>query len=118
MPPPLPRPPAAVNRFAADDQQSLRLPCVTGRTEPVDGHHRLLADDPGVVAARQAGDITGPAMNSVPSSIRIASRPLTWYWKCGAWRLTAAGASDRLHIRGPAPSRLEHQPPDLPAADL
>src|ERR1019366_5007551 len=29
----------------------------------------------------------GPAVNSVPSSIRIASRPLTWYWKCGASQL-------------------------------
>src|ERR687888_2031311 len=30
----------------------------------------------------------GPATNSVPSSIRIASWPLTWYWKCGAWQLS------------------------------
>src|SRR3954451_9762735 len=29
----------------------------------------------------------GSATNSVPSSMRIASRPLTWYWKCGASQL-------------------------------
>src|SRR5215469_106497 len=29
----------------------------------------------------------GPAMNSAPSSIRIASCPLTWYWKWGASQL-------------------------------
>ena len=39
---------------------------------------------PGIVAARQRGYVPGPAINSAPSSIRIASRPLTWYWKCGA----------------------------------
>src|SRR3954452_12997361 len=35
-------------------------------------------------------DVTspGPAMNSVPSSMRIARRPLTWYWKCGASQLS------------------------------
>ena len=26
-------------------------------------------------------------MSSVPSSIRMARRPLTWYWKCGASQL-------------------------------
>ena len=39
---------------------------------------------PGIVAAGQRGYVPGPAINSAPSSIRIASRPLTWYWKCGA----------------------------------
>src|ERR671931_763660 len=29
----------------------------------------------------------GPATNSVPSSMRIASWPLRWYWKCGASQL-------------------------------
>src|SRR5581483_6663086 len=34
-------------------------------------------------------DVTspGPAMNSAPSSMRIARRPLTWYRKCNAPRL-------------------------------
>ncbi len=32
----------------------------------------------------------GPATISVPSSIRIASRPLTWYWKCGASQLSVS----------------------------
>jgi hypothetical protein len=30
----------------------------------------------------------GRAIISVPSSIRMASSPATWYWKCGAWQLS------------------------------
>ena len=58
----------------------------------------------------------GPATNSVPSSMRIASRPLTWYWKCGASQLSVP--RDRLDVVRPAPAGLEDEPADLAAADL
>ena len=60
---------------------------VVAGAEPVDDDRGLVAHDPGVVAAGQRGDVARPATNSVPSSMRIASRPLTWYWKCGASQL-------------------------------
>src|SRR5579862_1501047 len=34
-------------------------------------------------------------MNSVPSSMRIASRPVTWYWKCGARQLSVPAIGRR-----------------------
>src|SRR5271166_2403792 len=110
--------PAAARRSEPSrrDQQPLRLPCVTARAEPVDSHHGLLADDPGVVAARQGGDVTG-AGNELSAVVHPDRQPAADV-VLEMRRLAASGARYRLHVLGPAPPRLKHQPPDLPAGDL
>jgi hypothetical protein len=50
---------------------------VIARTGPVDGDRGFLADHPGVVPAWQRGDIARPTVNSVPSSVKVASVPPT-----------------------------------------
>src|SRR5216684_5799424 len=92
---------------------ALRLSCVVARAEPVDGHHRLVADDPGVMAARQGGDVAraGDELRAVVHPDRQPAADVVLEVRCR----TAVGAGDRLHVAGPAPSGLEHQPPDLAA---
>src|SRR4051794_37788210 len=62
------------------------------------------------------------AISSVPSSIRIASSPLTWYWKWGASQLSVPaigftsfdqrqpGSSTRRPISAPPISRISARP--------
>ena len=55
-------------------------------------------------------------MNSVPSSIRIARWPLTWYWKCGASQLSVLAIGfTSFDQRQPG---CEDEAADLAAADL
>src|SRR3954467_12173302 len=66
----------------------------------------------------------GSATISVPSSILIASRPETWYWKWGASQLAvlASGLTSfdqrQPGSSTPAPAGPEPQAAPLPAADL
>src|SRR5215212_8428597 len=63
-------------------------------------------------------DVTspGPATNSWPSSMLIASCPLRWYWKCGATQLSvlAIGLTSFDHLHpGSNTSRPISAPPTL-----
>src|SRR5918912_464732 len=83
---------------------------------PVDDHDRLVAEDPGVVAARQRRDVTGAGdkLGAVVHPDRQPSRDVV----LEVGRLAAVGTRDRLDVVRPAPARLQNQPPDLAAADL
>jgi hypothetical protein len=48
-------------------------------------------------------------MNSVPSSILIANRPLRWYWKCGASQLSVLASG----LTSFDQRQLEDEPSDL-----
>src|SRR5579859_1219138 len=95
--------------------QFLGPPRVAACAEPVDGHHGLLADDPGVVAARKGGDVTraGDELRAVVHPDRRPAADVVLEVR----RLAAVGAGDRLHVLRPPPPRFEHQRPDLTAAD-
>ena len=58
----------------------------------------------------------GPATNSLPSSMRIASTSAHVVLEMG--REAAFGIGDWLHVVGPAPARLEYEPAYFAAADL
>src|SRR5919198_62538 len=109
---------------AATEQPSVAL-CLTvtsaplrvvARAVPVDDHDPLVADHPGVVAARQRGDVTwaGDKLGAIVHSDRQAAAEVV----LEVGRLAAVGTRDRLDVVRPAPAGLENQPPHLAAADL
>ena len=79
-------------------------PCVVAGAEPVDDDHRLVADDPGVVAARQRGDVAGAGDEL--GAVVHADREPPAHVVLEVRRLAAVGAGDRLHVVRPAPARL------------
>src|SRR3954462_3274979 len=94
---------------------SVALGVVAG-AEPVHDDRRLVAHDPGVVAAGQRGDVAwlGDELGPVVHADRQPAADVILEVRC----LAARRVGDRLDVIGPAPARLEHEPPDLPAADL
>src|ERR1700683_618368 len=90
------------------------LGVVTG-TKPVDHHHRLLADDPGVVAFRERGDISGTR-----DELRAIVHPDGEFAGDVVLEMrgfAARGLGERLDVIGPAPAWLKYQATDLRAAD-
>src|SRR5919108_1961355 len=83
---------------------------------PVDDHNGLVSDDPGVVAARQRGDLAraGDELGAVVH----ADRELAAHVVLEVRRLAAVRSGDRLDVVGPAPAGLEGVPADLAVADL
>src|ERR1700733_9816815 len=83
---------------------------------PVDDDNGLLADDPGVVAAGQRGDVagTGDEFGAVVHADGEPSADVVLEVRC----LAAVGLGDRLDVVGPAPARLEDEPADLGVAHL
>src|SRR3954468_13508164 len=94
---------------------SVALGVVAG-TKPVHDDRRLVAHDPGVVAAGQRGDVAwlGDELGPVVHPDRQPAADVVLEVRCR----TARRVGDRLDVTGPAPARLDHEPPDLPAADL
>src|ERR671936_1517050 len=95
--------------------RSAVLRVVTGAV-PVDDHNRLVSDDPGVVAARQRGDLAGAGDEL--GAVVHTDRELAGDVVLEVRRLAAVRSGDRLDVVGPAPARLEGVPADLAVADL
>src|SRR5919197_3767175 len=83
---------------------------------PVDDHNGLVADDPGVVAARQRGDLAGAGDEL--GAVVHADRELAADVVLEMRGLAAVRSGDRLDVVGPAPAGLEGVPADLAVADL
>jgi hypothetical protein len=83
---------------------------------PVDDDGRLVAYDPGVVAARQRGDVAGPG-DHLCAVVHADPQPAADV-VLEVRRLAAVCLRDRLDVVRPALSRLEHQAPHLTAADI
>src|SRR4051794_18873918 len=94
---------------------SVALGVVAG-AEPVHDDRRLVAHDPGVVAAGQRGDVAGPGdeLGAVVHADGQPAADVVLEVRC----LAARRVGQRLDVVGPAPARLEHEPSDLAAADL
>src|SRR3984957_15057437 len=79
-------------------------------------HGSLIADDPGVMTARQQRHVAGPAIEFgavVHFDPEHAGHVILEMWGFAAPRL-----GDRLHRRNPSPTRLENGAPDRGAPDL
>src|SRR5919204_4833050 len=83
---------------------------------PVDDHNGLVSDDPGVVTARQRGDLAGAGDEL--GAVVHADRELAADVVLEVRRLAAVRSGDRLDVVGPAPAGLEGVPADLAVADV
>src|ERR671936_849834 len=83
---------------------------------PVDDHNGLVSDDPGVVAARQRGDLAGAGDEL--GAVVHADRELAADVVLEMRGLAAVRSGDRPDVVGPAPAGLEGVPADLAVADL
>src|SRR5919197_6679877 len=83
---------------------------------PIDDHDGLVSDDPGVVAARQRGDLAGAGDEL--GAVVHADRELAADVVLEVRRLAAVRCGDRLDVVGPAPAGLEGVPADLAVADV
>src|SRR5919108_1394899 len=89
---------------------------VVARPVPVDDHDRLVAHDPGVVAARERSDVARTG-NELGAVVHPDPQPAA-YVVLEVRRLAAVGARDRLHVVRPPPAGLQDEPPHLAPADL
>ena len=106
------RPGAQLRRLGRGQRRRLPLssaPGVVAGAVPVDHDHRLVADYPGVVALGQGGDVAGPRIelravghDHVQHALHVVLE---------VRRLAQVGARERLDVLGPAPARLQGQPP-------
>src|SRR3954449_6430467 len=89
---------------------------VVAGAEPVHDDRRLVAHDPGVVAAGQRGDVArlGDELGAIVHADRQPAADVVLEVRC----LAARRVGDRLDVGGPGPARLEHRPADPAAADL
>src|SRR5439155_4191383 len=97
MPPgPLPTPPSASHSSGSGG-----LGVIAGAVE-VDHHRRLVADDPGVVAARQGGKVSRPR-HKLGAVVHADAKPPAYVvldMRC----LAACGLRDWLNVVRPAPA--------------
>src|SRR5438034_1003809 len=102
MPPgPPPTPPSASHSSGSGG-----LGVIAGAVE-VDHHRRLVADDPGVVAARQGGKVSGPRHKLGAVVHADAKPPADVVLEVRG--LAACGLSDWLDVVRPAPAGLEDE---------
>src|SRR6476661_175388 len=82
-----------------------------GSALPVDRHHLLVPDDPGIVSGRQRGDLTGSGVEfgavghddvHVPAELVLLVR-----------RHAQVGSGYGLHVLRPPPTRLHGDPAHL-----
>jgi hypothetical protein len=97
-------------------EQRSRLPCVVAGAEPIDHDHGFVTDDPGVVPARERGDVTGTGLEF--AAVVHVDHEVPRYVILEVRSRTALGAGDRLHVRRPSPPGLEHEPADFGCPDL
>src|SRR5260370_561761 len=88
---------------------------VVARAPPVHDDHRLVAHHPRVVALGQRGDVTGPGIELGAVGHDDMQRALHVVLEVRG--LAQVGARERLDMVGPAPPRLQGEPPDVGAAD-
>src|SRR3954447_813622 len=89
------RPPPGRRRVPSPASPS-RLLRVLARAEPIDDNHRLVADDPRIMAARQRGHVTGTRYEL--GSVVHRDRELTGDVILEMWRLATRRLGDRLHV--------------------
>src|SRR5207237_8239195 len=87
---------------------SSRGPGVVAGAVEVDGHDRLVSDHPGVVPARQRGEVAGFRDEFRPTVEPDADAAADVVLEVG--RLAAVRRRDRLHVVRPAPARLQDEP--------
>src|SRR4051812_32522343 len=89
---------------------------VVARPVPVDHHDLLVADDPGVVAARQGRDVpgTGDQLGAVVHADRQPAAEVVLEVR----RLAALRVRDRPHVVRPPPTGLEDEAADLATANV
>ena len=89
---------------------------VVGRAPPVHDDDRLVADDPGVVALGEGGDVTRDRVELAAVGHLDPEGALDVVLEVR--RLAEVGARDRLDVVGPAPAGLQREPADLAVADV
>jgi len=86
------------------------------RATPVDHDHRLVADNPGVMARRKHAYLARSDLELVP--VRFPDPERAGDVKLEVGRLAKLRARHRLDVLRPAPARLNRVAADLPASDV